>query len=104
MTPAGLRPIYFFLAARYFAQRARAAAAILRRAAALILRRFRGGRPTEADEPPNKDCSLAWSFSIFCFNEIIRFSLAVDRLSNSVIESQATRNYSRSLVCSCRIY
>ncbi len=81
-----------------FAQRARCAAAIFARADALIVHFFLGGLPTGADEPPASVSSLADSFSICCFNEMMRFSLAVDMFNSPVIEFKSMKSYPASLV------
>jgi len=87
-----------------FAQRARWAAPIFARAAALIVHFFLGGLPTGADEPPASVSSLAESFSICCFNEMMRFSLAVDIFNSPVIEFKSMPDDSISLVYKCTNY
>jgi hypothetical protein len=47
---------------------------------------------------------LAESFSICCFNEMMRFSLAVDILNSPVIESKSMADGSMSLVLKWTIY
>jgi len=102
--PAALMVCFFLAglsAAWIFAQRALAAAAIFARPAALIVHFFFGGLPTWAAEPLARASSLAESFSICCFSEMIRFSLAVDMFNSPVIDLKTTQDYLISLVSKC---
>jgi hypothetical protein len=47
---------------------------------------------------------LAESFSICCFNEMMRFSLAVDRFNSPVIECKTMPDYSISPALKCSNY